>query len=254
MTGPSGIALPPGAKLHAHKALDSTNAEALRRLSEGARPLTVIWAREQTAGRGRDGRAWASPPGNLYATLLAGVPPGRAPAQAAFVAALAAGDAILALCPEGCDLRYKWPNDILVAGRKAGGILIEGGACGTGKEVLAIGIGINVESAPQGTPWPATCLRAEGPVEATVAALLERLIAAFAARAETWRTEGFAGLGADWLARAFGLGDALRVRLPGGAAFDGTFRGLDADGALLLDQGAQGVRRIAAGDVMLATR
>lgn len=254
MAGPPGIILPTGIRLHIFEALDSTNAEALRRIEAGAQPIEVIWAREQTAGRGRDGRSWVSPPGNLYATFVVRAEPGRPSPQLAFVAALAAGDAILALCAPPCDLRYKWPNDILISGRKAAGILIE---CSTGKrghDRLAIGIGINVEHVPDGTAWPATCLRAETGAAVTVEALLERLAETFAARLESWRKEGFPRLRADWMARAFGVGERLSARLPGGAVYDGTFHELDPDGALVLDLGAQGLRSIPAGEVMLAGR
>jgi BirA family transcriptional regulator, biotin operon repressor / biotin---[acetyl-CoA-carboxylase] ligase len=246
----NGIILPPGVTLHALKKVDSTNSEALRRIAGGAGAFEAVWARSQTAGRGRDGRVWVSPAGNLYVSIVAEVPPGRPAAQLAFVAALAAGDAILGLCAPGCDLRYKWPNDLLIGGRKTGGILIEGNPAGKECGKLAIGIGINVESAPERASWPATCLRGEGAPDVTVEALLEGLLCSLVARFETWRADGFRELRRAWLERAYGLGRPLSARLPGGAIYDGMFRDLDADGALVLDQGAFGLRSIAAGDVM----
>src|SRR5690606_15669790 len=142
--------------------------------------------------------------------------------QLAFVAALAVGDAILALCAPVCDLRYKWPNDVLVSGRKVAGILIEGSTGGKGQGGLAIGIGINVEHAPEGAAWPATSLHAERATTVTVEALLERLIETFMARLEAWRRDGFPGVRAEWMARAFGIGEELTARLPGGAVYNGT--------------------------------
>ncbi|MPY70584.1 MAG: biotin--[acetyl-CoA-carboxylase] ligase [Alphaproteobacteria bacterium] len=230
----------------AFDSLDGTNAEALRRLAAGARGIEVIWAREQTAGRGRDGRSWSSPLGNLYVSFLAEAPRGRPPAEIAFVAAVAAGEAILGCGAAGVDLRYKWPNDLLVAGRKAGGILIEGDGSGG----LAIGIGINVESAPAVASWPATCLHDEGAAGTTVEVLRDSLIAAFLASFARWRREGFSPVREAWQARAYGIGEAMRARLPDGSVFDGVFVALGDDGALLLDQGPQGVRRIAAGEIM----
>lgn len=246
MSRDAGIAMVPGVRIATFDSLDGTNAEALRRLAAGARGIEVVWAREQTAGRGRDGRSWTSPPGNLYVTFLAEAPRGRSPAEVAFVAAVAAGAAILGCGAADADLRYKWPNDLLVAGRKVGGILIEG----DGRGGLAIGIGINVESAPAVARWPATCLHDEGAAGTTVEGLCDSLIAAFLAFFARWRKEGFSPVREAWLARAYGIGEAMRARLPDGSVLDGVFAALGDDGALLLDQGPQGVRRIAAGEIM----
>jgi BirA family biotin operon repressor/biotin-[acetyl-CoA-carboxylase] ligase len=229
-----------------HESLDGTNAEALRQLAAGDRGLRMIVAREQTAGRGRDGRIWTSPRGGLYATIVAEAPAGRPVAELAFVAALAAGGAILAVCPDIPDLRYKWPNDVLVGGRKLAGVLIEGDGSGG----LAIGIGINVESAPAKAVWPATCLHAEGCGMATVDAVRDALVETFAERFATWQADGFAPVRSAWLDRAYGLGRNMRARMPDGAIYDGVFAALEEDGALVMDLGAAGMRRIAAGEIM----
>ncbi len=117
--------LPPAYQLVALERVASTNDEALRLAAEGAEDGTLVWAREQTGGRGRQGRVWSSPPGNLYFSLV--LRPDCAPAEAAqlgFVAGVALGEAIGSVAPPLIDVNYKWPNDLLLNGRKAAGILL----------------------------------------------------------------------------------------------------------------------------------
>ncbi len=218
--------------------VDSTNREALRRIAAGAPHGTVIQARQQTDGRGRRGRSWISPPGNLYATLIVR-PPGDAPvAQLGFVAALGAGDALRRHAP----VRFKWPNDLMLEGRKLGGILVE-----TAEGAAAVGIGINIASAPKDTETPATHL----PANVTPDALLDDIRVCFDVWYQRWRDDGFAPLREAWLQHGIGLGEPIRARLAR-ETVEGVFGGLDADGGLLLDR--DGARRvIAAGDVFLGT-
>ncbi len=218
--------------------VDSTNREALRRIAAGAPHGAVIQARQQTDGRGRRGRSWISPPGNLYATLIVR-PPGDAPvAQLGFVAALGAGDALRRHAP----VRFKWPNDLMLEGRKLGGILVE-----TAEGAAAVGIGINIASAPEDTETPATRL----PARVTPDALLDDIRACFDVWYRRWRDDGFAPLREAWLHHGIGLGEPIRARLAR-ETVEGVFGGLDADGGLLLDR--DGARRvIAAGDVFLGT-
>ena len=221
--------------------VDSTNAEALRRLRAGASDGTVISARTQTAGRGRRGRAWVSPPGNLHMSIVVRGVDGAAVGQLSYVSALALGDAI------GPAAAFKWPNDILIKGKKAGGILIEAESAQNRLVGLVVGIGVNNLHAPQNTEFPATSLAAAGlpPVDA------EDVAARFAAWRARWQESGFGPIREQWLARAVGLGAAMAARLPN-ATLTGIYAGIDAAGALLLD-GVDGVRRtIAAADVFLA--
>src|ERR1700758_3362130 len=107
--------LSPFYRVESFDAIDSTNEEARRQAREGASEGTLIWARAQTAGRGRRGRSFVSPPGNLYISLL--LRPEGAPAAAAqlgFAAALAIADAAAPLLPAGVRLGLKWPNDVLL--------------------------------------------------------------------------------------------------------------------------------------------
>ena len=231
----------------------STNDEAMALAAKGAAEGTLVWARCQTAGKGRRGRSWASPPGNLYLSLVLRptAPAARIP-EIAFVAALAAGDAIRGLIPLSLAINFKWPNDVLVGGEKAAGLLLEAATMpGAGRgpdDWLVLGVGINVASHPEGLALPATSLRAQGATGAGVAEVLEGFCGAFTVWYERWRRDGFGAIRAAWLAGAAGLGEAVRVRLEN-ESLDGVFLGLDQDGALLLGDGAGNERRITAGDV-----
>jgi BirA family biotin operon repressor/biotin-[acetyl-CoA-carboxylase] ligase len=229
--------------------LDSTNSEAARLAAAGERGPLWIVAERQTAGRGRRGRAWQGASGNLAATLL--LTTDKAPAEAAqmaFVAALALSDMATAFTPADI-VRVKWPNDLIVAGAKAGGVLIETGAVPFPDKALwmAVGLGANLAESPTGTPYPATSLTAHGVTPSREEAL-EALDAGFANWLAVWDEGGFEPIRAAWTARAHGLGQDCTVA-QGDGAVAGINEGLDADGALLLRVGAA-VQRITAGDVI----
>ena len=244
------LRLPASLRLLAYDSIDSTSDEAKRLAAEGAAAWTVVSARSQTAGRGRRQRAWVAPPGNLYMSVILRPPgPAAAVAQLGFAAALAVGDSLAALLSAPDRLRLKWPNDVLVDGRKIAGILLESAAQGDGVDWLVVGIGINVASHPEGTETPATSLAAAG-ASATAETVLEALLAAFHRWVECWEREGFEPLRRAWLERAQGLGQAIGVRLAR-ESFTGRFAGLDGDGALLVETSA-GRRRVAAGEVFPA--
>lgn len=237
-----GPGLPQGYSLISLDSVDSTNAEALRRLARGAGHGTVVWARMQSAGRGRRGRAWASPPGNLYATLIVRPERGAALGQLAFVAALGAGEALGDTAP----VRYKWPNDLLLNGAKVGGILIEAVA-----GAAVVGLGVNLASAPDDTPYPATSLADQGlgPVDPGV--LLGLFCRRFEAWYGRWRSDGFAAVRAAWLAGASGIGERIEARLAA-TTVRGRFMGLDADGGLMLERPDGGREVITAGEIFPA--
>lgn len=238
--------LPPDIHLVALATVDSTNVEMRRRIQGGAPHLTLIWAEQQEDGRGRRGRGWSSPPGNLYCTLLLRPePPVALWGQLSFVAAVALRDAVLRLSP-GIDarLKLKWPNDLLLDGRKLSGILLEA----SGSDWVMIGTGVNLASHPDGTETPATCLSDIGSV-VTPAQLLPIYAEALLAWFQRWRHEGFAPVRARWLVGAIGLGGDITVRLAD-RSFAGRFAALDESGALLLEQ-PDGIRRIEAGEVFL---
>lgn len=227
---------------------ESTNEDLQARARAGAAEGTLVWAREQTKGRGRRGRGWSSPPGNLYFSLLLRprVPPGEA-AQIGFVAALALAEALESLLPPGRAPRCKWPNDVLIDGAKVSGILPEAEAAGGIVEAVVLGMGVNVASFPPGLPYKATSLSAAGAttdVEGVLEAVAPRLLAWY----QRWRTEGFLPVRHRWLDFAVGLGKPIEVRLER-EVLRGRFATLDASGALDLEL-ADGRRRlITAGDV-----
>jgi BirA family transcriptional regulator, biotin operon repressor / biotin---[acetyl-CoA-carboxylase] ligase len=229
--------------------VDSTNEVAKRRASDGALEGTIIWSRRQDAGRGRRGRVWVSPPGNLYVSIVLR-PEGAAAsvAQLGFAAALAVGDMISAYLPTTEVLSYKWPNDVLVDGKKISGILLESQAAGEGRvDWLVVGIGVNLASSPDLAEYPATALEEACGRPVTVEAALEAVAQRFQYWYERWRSDGFHPLRVAWLARVGGLGEDIRVRLRG-EELCGRFAGLDEEGALLLEQGKL-QRRITAGEV-----
>ena len=254
------VAIRAGVRLEAFDTLGSTNAEALARARAGARGPLWLVAQRQTAGRGRRGRAWASPPGNLYATLLTTDPsPARRAAELSFVAALAIHDAIVEIAPDLASaphlpaapdrvprLALKWPNDVLVDGAKVAGILIEGES---GPPLaVAVGIGVNCAHHPAAVEFPATDLAA-----ARVSIMPDRLLRALSrtmlGRIGQWAGgQGFASIRAEWLDRATGLGAPIRVAI-GDAALEGRFDRLDAAGHLVLGLPDGTTRTIAAGDV-----
>jgi BirA family biotin operon repressor/biotin-[acetyl-CoA-carboxylase] ligase len=236
-----------GVRHIAYETLGSTNAEALARARAGERGPLWISAQSQSSGRGRRGSHWTSPPGNLHATLLLSEPSAQdAAPQLSFVAALALHDALAVCAPQiGPLLTVKWPNDLLLAGKKVGGILIEGES--EPAFSVAIGIGVNCAAHPSDTPFPATDLAAAGAL-VTPDAVLAALSAAMVTRLAQWqRGQGFAGVRADWLKRAAGLGEDIRVRLPE-REFSGRFEGLDDAGRLLV-LGAGGITAVTAGEV-----
>jgi BirA family biotin operon repressor/biotin-[acetyl-CoA-carboxylase] ligase len=244
------LRLPPAYRLVALDSVDSTNEEAKRRARAGAEDGTLIWARAQTQGRGRGGRSWASPAGNLYLSLI--LQPECAPADAAqlsFVAALGAGAALGELVPPMVEVQYKWPNDILLNRRKTGGILLETESSTRERlDWLVLGVGLNVATHPSDAAFPATSLHNEGADEVTVDMLLDAFARHFLSWVNRWLADGFEPVRLAWREQARGIGEAVRVRLPN-AEIDGTFEDVDADGALLLRRADNSLQRVTAGDV-----
>jgi BirA family biotin operon repressor/biotin-[acetyl-CoA-carboxylase] ligase len=237
------LTLPRGYRLARYETLDSTNEEASRLAKTGERGPLWILALAQEAGRGRRGHNWQSLSGNLFATLLiAPARPQREWPTLSFAASLAVAEMAQSYAAAAA-ITLKWPNDVLLNGRKLAGILLE--TCG---DALAIGIGVNLKHFPPDTEFPATALAAHGGCPSPDQALAA-LAASFAKWYERWLEQGFAGLKSDWLARAAGLQAPIRARLADRDEM-GVFEGIDDDGALLLRQGGS-VRAITAGEVFL---
>lgn len=243
--------LPAGATLVVRTTVGSTNDDARALGLAGAGDGTWVWALRQEQGRGRRGRLWESPEGNLYCSVL--LRPGRplqVCAQLSFAAALAVRDAVLAATaiPES-EVRLKWPNDVLVRGRKICGILLEAEPAAGDEALVVAGIGVNLRHCPTDTAYPATTLAAEAESAPHPAEFLTLFAHRFHHWYELWRQQGFAPLRSAWLSAAQGLGGPITVRLPA-ETLEGWFRDLDQEGGLLLDLPCDGPsRRIAAGDV-----
>lgn len=246
--------LPPGTRVLHLDSVDSTNAEAMRRALAGEPGPLWIVARRQTAGKGRSGRSWESQDGNLMASLLVGVSPAVVPRlyQASLVAGVAVARAIRA--SGGLDdpslLQLKWPNDLLIGGRKLGGILVES-TQGPGGARLIIGIGLNIEHHPSGPGMLATSLAMHGTPPGSDKVLC-RLANEVAAALGHWQEEGgFEAIRAAWLDFAGPLGSPCSVNA-GQQRAEGRFAGLDEDGALLIVDSNGQRQRFTFGDVTLA--
>lgn len=256
-----------GYRLEAHETVASTNALALERARTGDTGWLWVVASNQRSGRGRRGRAWATPPGNLAATLLVtDVHELGAAATLGFVAGLALADALCAIEPEmrapigvddaklpgGGRLELKWPNDVLVGGAKLAGILLETAVLAEGRYAVAVGIGVNVASSPGETPYPATSLRELG-AASDAARLFLALSDAWVANSIVW--DGGRGAGQirrRWLEHAAGLGSEVAVRHEGGVV-RGVFETIDTECRFVIRR-EDGTRlAISAGDVHFGT-
>lgn len=227
--------------------VDSTNAEAFRRAPDLRGPLWIL-AGEQTAGKGRRARAWASPPGNFHASLVQRIdePPARLGLRS-FVAALALYDAFRALTGLEAGFALKWPNDVLLNGGKLTGILLEASG-----QTLVIGIGVNLIAAPPaGTLEPGAVapvsLMAETGLRITPARFLDALAPAMDEWEARLRAEGFAPLREAWLSRAARLGERITART-GTQSREGVFETIDTEGNLILRMSGRAVA-IPAADV-----
>ena len=251
----AGPQLPHGYVLHALDRVESTNDEARRLAEQGAAAGAVVVAAEQVKGRGRHGRAWASPPGNLYASLL--LRPDCTVAESAqlsLVASLALAEALVALAPPEADVRVKWPNDVLVRGAKVAGLLLESASAAQERVAwVVVGSGVNIASAPAGTPYPATALRYEGFPPVTPIHVLERYLAALDDWLERWRTGRFAAVRPAWLALGSGIGERVRLRLAR-EEVAGRFLDVTEQGALLVAQDGDRRRQITAGELLFSER
>ncbi|CAN5519488.1 biotin--[acetyl-CoA-carboxylase] ligase [soil metagenome] len=245
-----------GVRVIHFETIDSTNAEAHRRAGAGERgPLWII-ADRQTAGRGRLGRGWVSEPGNLYATHLFTIAATPAVAtQVSFVAALAVCDMVAELLPPDSRVRprLKWPNDVLLDGAKFSGLLPETVHAEAGRITLALGCGINLAHAPEGTLYPVTSLARHG-VLITPGKAISPFSGVLLGWLKIWdEGRGFALIRAAWLERAAHLGSEMIAHRQN-VEISGRFEGLAADGAMILTLSDGTSRMIHAGEVQVRPR
>ena len=243
--------LPPAVRCHAKAETGSTNADALALAAEGAPHLTLIVADRQTAGRGRMGRSWESPPGNLsWSLLLRPRPDWPRRSDLAILTGLSVHDALAATTGAPAAFCLKWPNDVLAqlddGGRaKICGILIE-----ASDVAIVVGIGVNVAFAPAGpTRYAATSLCDLGWTEISARTVAEQLTQSFVRRLEQWVEGGLGALRKDYVAAMSGIGEPISVDVGGEERLEGTFSGIAEDGRLRLKRSDGRETLLAAGDV-----
>jgi BirA family biotin operon repressor/biotin-[acetyl-CoA-carboxylase] ligase len=244
-----------GYRLEAFDQIGSTNLEALVRARNGERGPIWFVTTEQTAGRGRRSRSWIASRGNLASSNLEvmSVTPAVA-ATLGFAAGLALESALRKVSVEaamragGLCFSLKWPNDVLAGGRKLAGILLEAEAVAGNRLAVVVGIGTNVVSAPEGTPTPATSLRALG-IDVSAEELFAALSDGWAEYRDIWNNgHGFADIRKAWLERAAGLGQAVAITSAGGT-IEGSFETIDEKGCMIVRTSTGQLVQITAGDV-----
>ncbi|MEO3385700.1 biotin--[acetyl-CoA-carboxylase] ligase [Mesorhizobium sp. CAU 1741] len=252
-----------GYRVEAFETVGSTNALAMDRARAGDAGRLWLVSKRQEAGRGRRGRVWETPEGNLAATLLL-VPDFelKAAATLGFVAGLALADALDAVLPAGKvgigvdggtsrsrdRFELKWPNDVLADGAKLSGILLESAMLSDGRFALAIGIGVNVVAAPVDVPYPATSLAALG-AACDAETLFLALSDAWVDNIRIWDAgRGLAAIRSRWLQRAAGLGSQVAVKVEG-RVVRGIFETIDDECRFVIRTDDDSIVAIAAGDV-----
>lgn len=236
--------------LESHEVLESTSSLVKQRAEAGEDEGLAVLALRQSAGRGRQGRGWESPAGNLYLSLLLrpAVPLRDAP-QWSFVAAVALAETLKPLLPEAAQPSLKWPNDLLLQGAKAAGILVETGIAPTHSlDWICIGIGVNIMSKPSLPDRPTACLAEYLPNPPTPDALAAALLQALSHWHETRLRQGFESIRDAWLRHGPAMGAAVSVKRDG-ALLEGAFAGLSPEGGLKLAKGSE-VQLILAGEII----
>jgi len=246
------VTAPDRFRLRVHEALPSTSDLVAQLAASGEPEGLAVLARRQTAGRGTQGRTWQGRAGNLHlSVLLRPADPIRQVPQWGLLAAVALADAVAAILPADAPLALKWPNDLMLGGAKAAGILTEASAAPEGGIAwLCLGFGVNLAHAPEVPGRPTACLADAGIAPPAPEDFAGRLLAALDRRRLERATEGFAPIRAAWLARGPALGTLLSVlgKAREGADIAGSFAGLAEDGSLLLSTGGR-VHAIASGEV-----
>ena len=249
----SMVQMPAGFSLRALPVVGSTN-DIARELtlapSQAASGPTVIWGGKQTGGKGRSGRQWVSPEGNLYASiLLQDVGDFSTAAQLSFVTAISMRAALARYIPKK-SVECKWPNDILVNGAKICGILLECGTDKLGKNWVIVGSGVNVDHHPDDTPY-AACHVNEFSEKIETHMVLSSYLEEFSQRFHIWKSNGFVEIRDEWLKNCFGFGKNIIARLANNVEEHGRFIDLDVDGALILEREDHTRVTITAGDVFV---
>lgn len=233
--------------------LDSTNMEAARIAQQSSFANQWIVAEQQKIGKGRLGRSWISPKGNLYATALFREPEGLPVAtRIPFIASIAVADTIIAFCPRA-EVKLKWPNDVLVGKSKISGILVETGRSANVTLWVACGIGINVNVVPCSVNQPATrMLDWYDRMQIDIGTVFLKLKDHFERRLQQSKSN-FQKILATWRSRAMGLNQKITVEV-GNNQIEGIFKDIENDGALRLKLHDGTSQIIRAGDVTVVKK
>lgn len=238
------------ATFHFFEILESTIDEARSLVLQGAEEGSVIVTYRQTKGRGRRGRTWEDLIGNLYMTFITYLdrPPSEA-LQLSFVSCVAVGEWLQPALPPGHRLTYKWPNDVLLNGKKVGGLLLEAIPLLQKKETAyLISCGLNLVSQPLQVPYPTTSFQNEG-IYISLKEAVQGIATSFEQYITLWKDKGFFPIYDLWMQNAAGLETKISFGLHGKLQ-EGIFKGIDREGALLL-RTTQGLKKFTAGEILV---
>lgn len=234
-----------------YETLDSTIDEAHACIRQGAEEGLVIVAYEQVKGRGRRGRPWENLPDNLYMTFITYLDyPLVKALQLSFVACVAIGEQLRSLFPPGHVLTYKWPNDLLLNGKKVGGLLLEAVPLSEEQEgctAYLISCGLNLISQPLNVRYATTSFQNEG-IYLSLHEVLHGVTASLERYISLWKEQGFSPIYASWMKYAAGLDQKISFDLHGKLQ-EGFFKGIDGDGALLL-RTTEGLKKFTVGEIL----
>ncbi len=245
------VHMPAGFTLRALPVVGSTNDVARDHINDAnALGPIVIWAEEQTGGKGRSGRLWDSPNGNLYSSILIkDVGPLTIASQLSFLTAISMRAALSKLIPKE-SVKCKWPNDILVNGSKICGILLECGSDKSANNWVIIGSGVNVSHKPTDAPYSVSHLK-QFNEDISTHMVLSLYLKEFSDRLQVWKSTGFNEIREEWIQNCFGLGEKIVARLANKVEEHGHFLDLDADGGLIMEKEDSSKITITAGDVFV---
>jgi BirA family biotin operon repressor/biotin-[acetyl-CoA-carboxylase] ligase len=237
--------IPPLYELVMHDSIDSAASEAKRLALSGADEGTLVWVKDQTAGRGRFDHQWFSEPGNLHcAIVLRPDEPMAVAEQINYVTAVSLATAIAGFVTPMTELRYRWPNDVLLNDLKVAGILLDPCAVNNDNvECLVLGINVNVKSHPKDLDDRAANMHADGFSTSTDAELLESFSRHFLSWINRWAEEGFGPIGKAWTQRANGMGQPIKLELAK-ETVNGEFVELDSEGAIVVKLADDAKRRV----------
>ena len=232
--------------------IDSTNEEAKRLLQKSTLEHgSIIWAKKQTAGRGRLGRDWVSPEGNLYFSMIIHPDATRASLPQYSPFAVAVLSSVISWHLDDPEyVSYKWPNDILIRDKKTAGILIESNQ-DSGELVLIMGIGVNINSSPAKTYFPATSMAEENVKDTDAFNLLSRFLSEYDVWWQFWHAKGFHSVIKELQPHLYGVGKMMRLQITPNRWVDGICRGIDEYGCLLLEVEKGKIEVFHAGDVFM---